>query len=71
MDSFSEHPGAFDGPLEPGCKCETCRHHSLAYLAHLFRVYEPMGPFLLATHNLHHMARLMASVRQEIHEGRI
>ncbi len=30
-------------PIDPSCACETCRSHSRAYLAHLFRARELLG----------------------------
>jgi len=59
-----------DRPIEDGCDCHTCRTFSLAYLHHLYRVEETLGLRLATIHNLRFLARLMASTRQAIVEGR-
>ncbi len=56
-------------PLEPGCPCPACTRHSRAYLHHLFRAGEMLGPMLLTWHNLSHYARLMAGLRDAIRAG--
>ncbi len=62
---------AEDGaPLEEGCPCPTCARFSRAYLHHLFRAGEILGPMLLTTHNLWHYQQLMAGLRAAIAEGR-
>lgn len=58
-------------PPEPGCDCTTCRRHSRAYLRHLFKTGEVLGPRLATLHNLHFYLRLMAESRQAIAEGRV
>ena len=39
------------GPLDPACGCYTCRHHSRAYLRHLFMAGEMLG-FLETPHEI-------------------
>ncbi|GAB4820870.1 hypothetical protein N2152v2_007916 [Parachlorella kessleri] len=56
---------AFRPPVE-GCSCHTCRTHSLAYLHHLFKANEPLGPSLLTIHNIHYMTNMMEQLRQKI-----
>jgi len=57
-------------PVEEGCDCPTCRHHSRAFLHHLFRCRE-LAYFRLATqHNLRFMTRLMAAIRGRIAAGK-
>ena len=58
-----------DDPLDAACGCPTCRTASRAYLHHLFKCDEPLGPRLLAVHNLHHYHSLMAGARRAIEEG--
>jgi queuine tRNA-ribosyltransferase len=41
------------GPVDPECGCYTCRHYSRAYLRHLDRCGEMLGPRLATLHNLH------------------
>ena len=58
-------------PLDPDCPCPTCTDHSRAYLHHLFRVKEMLGPILLTRHNLYYYQELMAGLRQAIEEQRL
>ena len=55
-------------PIEADCGCPTCRRFSRAYLRHLLKADEPLGPQLVTVHNLAFMARLMAEVRQALRE---
>jgi queuine tRNA-ribosyltransferase len=57
-------------PLEPGCDCYACTHHSRAYIAHLLRAKEMLAPRLLSLHNLRHLHRLTETARAQIHAGR-
>jgi queuine tRNA-ribosyltransferase len=50
-------------PLSPSCDCLTCRHYSLGYLHHLFRINDHLFPRLATIHNLRFMSRLMAGLR--------
>ncbi len=65
----SEHRDG-DAPLDPGCGCGTCRTWSRAYLHHLFKCREPLGPRLLSIHNLKHYLDLMREARAAIEAGR-
>jgi queuine tRNA-ribosyltransferase len=56
-------------PLDAGCPCSTCARFSRAYLHHLFKCSEPLGPRLLSIHNLHHYLTLMAEARAAIAQG--
>ena len=57
------------GPIDPECRCYTCRHYSRAYLRHLDRCGEMLGPRLATLHNLHHYLGLMARMRDAIADG--
>jgi queuine tRNA-ribosyltransferase len=57
-------------PLDEACGCPACKDYSRAYLHHLFRAGEMLGPILLTQHNLHYYQSLMAGLRQAIEEGR-
>lgn len=59
-----------DRPIEEGCQCPTCRHHSRAYIRHLLRSGEMLGMRLCVTHNLYFYNRLTADIRQAIDEDR-
>jgi queuine tRNA-ribosyltransferase len=60
-----------DRPLDPGCPCPACSRHSRAYLHHLFRCEEMLGPMLLTWHNLTYYQSLMRGMRAAIVEGRL
>ena len=57
-------------PLDPACSCYTCRHFSRAYLHHLDRTNEILGPRLNTIHNLHYYLTLMRDCRAAIAAGR-
>jgi queuine tRNA-ribosyltransferase len=59
-----------DGPLDAACGCATCRSFSRAYLHHLVKCREPLGPRLLSVHNVHHYLALMRDARRAIEDGR-
>ena len=56
-------------PVDAECSCPACRGYSRAYLHHLFRAKEMLGPILLTTHNIHRYQRLMAGLREAIEAG--
>jgi len=58
-------------PLEEGCACPTCANNSRAYLHHLFRAEEMLGPMLLTWHNLHFYQTLMRDLRTAIEENNL
>jgi queuine tRNA-ribosyltransferase len=58
-----------DEPLDAACSCGTCRGYSRAYLHHLMKCSEPLGPRLLSVHNLHHYLQLMREARAAISAG--
>jgi queuine tRNA-ribosyltransferase len=58
------------GPLDPACACPCCVSHSRAYLHHLFKAEEMLGPMLLTWHNVQYYQDLMRSLRRAIQEGR-
>jgi queuine tRNA-ribosyltransferase len=58
-------------PLQQGCACPACRKHSRAYLHHLFRADEMLGPMLLTWHNIQYYQDLMAGLRAAILDGRL
>ncbi len=56
-------------PLEEGCTCYTCTHHTRAYLAHLFRADEMTAATLASMHNIHFILRLVEKIRASILDG--
>jgi queuine tRNA-ribosyltransferase len=57
-------------PLDEGCPCPACRGYTRAYLRHLFKAGEMLGPRLVSLHNVTFMARLAAAMRAAILEDR-
>jgi queuine tRNA-ribosyltransferase len=55
-------------PLDDQCACVACRTHSRAYIHHLFRAGEMLGPMLLTAHNMHYYQELMQGMRRAIEE---
>jgi queuine tRNA-ribosyltransferase len=53
-------------PLDERCDCYTCRTFTRAYLAHLFRAKEMLGPRLLSYHNVYLLNALMHEARAAI-----
>ena len=58
-------------PLDPDCPCPACTRHTRAYLHHLFRGKEMLGPMLLTWHNLMYYQQLMQGLREAILQGRL
>jgi queuine tRNA-ribosyltransferase len=58
-----------DDALDPTCACSTCHTFSRAYLHHLMKCSEPLGPRLLTIHNLHYYLDLMRLARAAIDAG--
>ena len=56
-------------PLDPRCDCSTCGHFSRAYLAHLFRAKEMLGPRLLSYHNVYLVNAFLRGARDAIAAG--
>lgn len=56
-------------PLDPSCNCLACRRYSRAYICHLIRVGEMLGPSLISIHNLTHYLSLMREMREAIKAG--
>ncbi len=59
------------GPLDPACPCTACTRHARAYLHHLFRANEMLGPMLLTQHNVTYYQSLMNGMRGAILAGRL
>jgi queuine tRNA-ribosyltransferase len=58
-------------PLDADCACQTCQNYSRAYLHHLFRCEEMLGPILLTQHNLTFYQTLMSALRTVITDGKL
>jgi len=57
------------GPLEEGCDCYTCTHHTRAYLHHLTRAKELLLYTLTTIHNERFHVRLVDRIRAAIEAG--
>jgi queuine tRNA-ribosyltransferase len=68
-------------PIDESCSCHTCKGwtdadgnvhagFSRAYLHHLDRCGEMLGPMLATIHNLHYYVNLMREVREALDAGR-
>jgi queuine tRNA-ribosyltransferase len=58
-------------PIDDTCTCQTCANFSRAYLHHLDRCGEMLGPMLATVHNLHYYLNLMREMRAAIDQGRL
>ena len=58
-------------PPDPDCACYTCRNFSLAYLRHLDKCGEILGPRLATLHNLHYYQKVMQDMRAAIETGEL
>jgi queuine tRNA-ribosyltransferase len=56
-------------PPDPDCDCYTCRNYSMAYIRHLAKCGEILGPRLATIHNLHYYQALMRDLRDAISAG--
>ena len=61
---------ADERPIDETCTCYTCKNFSRAYLHHLDRCGEMLGPMLTTIHNLHYYLNLMQEVRDALDAGR-
>lgn len=53
-------------PIDEECPCPACADHSRAYIHHLIKSSEMLGPMLLTWHNLTYYQQLMAGMRAAI-----
>jgi len=59
-----------EAPVDCTCSCYTCKNFSRAYMHHLDRCGEMLGPMLSSIHNLHYYLNLMQEVRDALDAGR-
>lgn len=55
----------FSKPDE-SCDCYVCTNYTKAYLAHLFRSQEMLGPHLASLHNLYYIVNFTKKIREQI-----
>ncbi len=58
-----------ESPPDMSCACHTCQNFSRAYLHHLDRCSEMLGPMLASIHNLHYYVNLMRQAREALDAG--
>lgn len=58
-------------PVDPDCKCYTCRNFSRAYIRHLIISREMLAATLLSIHNLSVLINLTQELRQGIIAGKL
>jgi queuine tRNA-ribosyltransferase len=58
-----------DRPLDAECSCAVCARWSRAYLRHLFKSGEMLGPRLLSHHNVAFLTDLVSEARAAIEAG--
>jgi queuine tRNA-ribosyltransferase len=56
-------------PIDKECACYTCANYSRAYINHLFRAKEILGPTLATIHNVHFIVNLVDRMRAAIESG--
>lgn len=57
------------GPIEEGCECFACRHHTRSYIRHLLNVNEILGLRLVSIHNSHFYLQIMSEIRAHLEAG--
>jgi queuine tRNA-ribosyltransferase len=53
-------------PIDSSCACYTCKNYSRAYINHLFRAKEILGPTLATIHNVYFIVNLVEKMRGAI-----
>jgi len=56
--------------VDDTCRCQACASFSRAYLHHLDRCGEMLGPMLASIHNLHYYLNLMREMREALETNR-
>ncbi|XP_037810133.1 queuine tRNA-ribosyltransferase accessory subunit 2 [Lucilia sericata] len=49
-------------PLLKDCSCLACQKHTRAYINHLYKTSELLGPILIMIHNLHHLMQFFNTI---------
>jgi len=53
-------------PVDESCACYVCSNYSRAYIRHLFKAKEMLGPRLASYHNIYFLINLLKNIRQAI-----
>lgn len=57
-------------PINQNCACDACQNYSRAYLHHLFKAKEMLGPRLATIHNLYFMFQYIQGIRKQIKQDK-
>lgn len=66
---FNQKYEADEAPLDEECDCPVCRHHSRAYIRHLFKAGEMLAMRLCVMHNLYFYNTLLERIRESLEKG--
>ena len=69
LNLFNKRFEADMSPIEEGCDCPACRNYSRAYIRHLLKSGEMLGPRLCTLHNLYFYNKMMSDIRAAIRNG--
>lgn len=69
MNVMNEKYANDSRPIDEGCGCEACRHHSRGYIRHLIKAKESLGMRLAVTHNLYFYNELTRKIREALDGG--
>lgn len=58
-------------PIDPVCRCETCKKYSRSYIAHLFKAKEITAMRLVTFHNVWYFQTLVEKYRALIKQGKL
>lgn len=53
-------------PIDEGCRCYACKNYTRAYISHLHKSREMLGPMLCSIHNLFFIVNLVKGMRAAI-----
>lgn len=56
-------------PIEENCGCYACKSYSRAYISHLYKSREMLGPMLCSIHNVYFIVHLVKDMRQALLNG--
>jgi len=56
-------------PIDPDCKCYTCKNYTRAYINHLFKANEMLAYTLASIHNEYFVVHLVDTIRESIIDG--
>lgn len=56
--------------IEDDCDCYTCKHHTKAYLRHLYKSNEISAFNLMSIHNIRFLIKMMEEIRESIKKDR-